>query len=85
MVMVPVVVMPTGFMLHAALFLVAMLALGFKLKGRVRDPVLGKLLAHTVLYLVRIARGNNVHCRVMCPTVHTPYVHVMDVNYTVNR
>ena len=83
--MMMVVMVSAILMLHVALDLVTMLALGFKLKGRVRDAVLGKLLAHTMLYLVRITRRNDVHCRVIRLTVHTPYMHVMDVNYTVNR
>ena len=82
---VPVVMMTrTGFVLHAAICFVAMLALGFKLDSNVRDAVLGKFLANLVLDVVGICACNRVKCGIIKLTVKAPDVDVVYVENAVD-
>ena len=83
-VMMMVIVSRMLLVLNVAVDLAALLALVLKLKRRVRNSVLGKLLADLCFYLTVISRNNNVHSRVYLMSIGRTDVNVMNVKHAVN-
>ena len=69
---------------YVTVSLATVLALTLKLERRVHYSVLGELLAHGVLDCLRLAACYYVHSGVVALTVHTPYVHVVNAQHSVD-
>ena len=78
MMMVMMVVMPRrGRRLGMAVLLMAVLPLGLQLQGNVADAVLPQLLTNSLLDLVGVLVGYDVHGGIVILPVHAPDVYVV--------
>ena len=77
--MVVMVVMIVAFGFNMAVFIVAVLALGFKLKCCVPNSVLFQFFAHCIFNFVMVGICNNVHSGKIIVAIHTPNVNVVNI------
>ena len=82
--MVVMVVSAVLAVLNVAMLLVAMLAALLQLERDVSNAVLRELLSHSVLDLVCIGIGDDMHRGVMAFAVHAPNVDMVDVQHAVD-
>ena len=69
---------------YHTVFFMAMLFFVLKLKCCMNNTVFTQFMSYFFFNLMVVAFCYNMHCGINMKAVHTPYVNMVNINYTVN-